>query len=345
MTGSTGHGISSETQLTVQKMFDHAEIHEENDEREDGSSRAPTQTTETQVVSTLDSEAQQTLARHVGREAHSGCYEQIRENPPRDDGFPVNGSHQEPPEVRMIGDFDDSANALWTLYGKEAKSHDEARIQTLKDDMDGVLIFAGLFSATLTSFLIDTKQNLQASPADKAVYYLEQNVMMLNQISRQLASIAPQVVIPSEPPSPYPTFRALSSAIRVNVFWFIALVFSLSAALLAILVQQWVRDYMHVFQRYSHPLKSARLRQYLHDGSYGSCMPVMADAVPGLVHVSLFLFFVGLGDFALGIDTTVGSIPSSPLQSADLSTSSLCSPRSYVHNRHIKIHFRPSFGI
>jgi hypothetical protein len=41
----------------------------------------------------------------------------------------------------MIGDFDGSANPLWTLYGKEAKSHDESQIQTLKDDMDGVLIF------------------------------------------------------------------------------------------------------------------------------------------------------------------------------------------------------------
>ena len=129
---------------------------------------------------------------------------------------------------------------------------------------------------------------------------------MLNQISHQLSSIAPQVVIPSDPPSPYPTFNPLSSAIRVNAFWFIALVFSLSAALLAILVQQWVRDYMHVFQRYSHPLKSARLRQYLHDGSYGWYMPVMAEAVPGLVHVSLFLFFVGLGDFVLNINTAVG---------------------------------------
>jgi hypothetical protein len=48
--------------------------------------------------------------------------------------------------MRMVGDFDDSANALWTLYGKEAKSHDEARIQTLTDDMDGVLIFVRLYS-------------------------------------------------------------------------------------------------------------------------------------------------------------------------------------------------------
>ena len=47
----------------------------------------------------------------------------------------------DPEEKRMIGDFDGSANALWTLYRKEVKSHDEARIHTLKDDMDGVLIF------------------------------------------------------------------------------------------------------------------------------------------------------------------------------------------------------------
>ena len=58
------------------------------------------------------------------------------------DGGSVNGSsNREPQEKRMIGDFDGSANPLWTLYGKEAKSHDESRIQTLKDDMDGVLIF------------------------------------------------------------------------------------------------------------------------------------------------------------------------------------------------------------
>jgi hypothetical protein len=72
----------------------------------------------------------------------------------------------------MIGDFDDNANALWSLHLDEAKSHDEARIHSLKDDMDSVLIFvrvfifivstpsscavvvqAGLFSAALTSFL------------------------------------------------------------------------------------------------------------------------------------------------------------------------------------------------
>ena len=38
-------------------------------------------------------------------------------------------------------DFDDGANALWSLYGKEAKTHDEARFKSVAKDMDGVLVF------------------------------------------------------------------------------------------------------------------------------------------------------------------------------------------------------------
>ena len=64
---------------------------------------------------------------------------------PRVNDGPLDGSSE--PEPHMIGDFDGSSNALWTLYGKEAKSHDESRIETLKDDMEGVLIFVRLYFA------------------------------------------------------------------------------------------------------------------------------------------------------------------------------------------------------
>jgi hypothetical protein len=171
---------------------------------------------------------------------------------------------------------------------------------------------AGLFSAALTAFIIDSKQALKPNPSDQMVYYLKQNVDLLSQISQQIAIVVPQFAI-SAPPPPFPTFNPSASNIRVNVFWFMALAFSLSAALLAILVQQWVRDYMHVFQRYSDPLKSARIRQYLYEGSEGWYMPVLAEAVPGLLHVSLFLFFLGLGDFVLNINTTVGISTAVPI--------------------------------
>ena len=137
------------------------------------------------------------------------------------------------------------------------------------------------------------------------VYYQQQVVTLLAQISTQVSSIAPQVSIPSAPP-PYPNFSPASSDVRVNAFWFMSLVFSLSAALIATLVQQWVRDYMHVFQRYSNPLKSARLRQYLYEGVEGWYMPLVAESVPSLVHVSLFLFFLGICDMLFSLNTTIG---------------------------------------
>ncbi|KAI0281954.1 hypothetical protein BGY98DRAFT_155323 [Russula aff. rugulosa BPL654] len=67
-------------------------------------------------------------------------------------------SEQIPEEPRMIGDFDGSSNALWTLFRDEAKSHDDAKIVTLKDDMESSLIFAGLFSASLTAFVVDSNK-------------------------------------------------------------------------------------------------------------------------------------------------------------------------------------------
>ena len=145
------------------------------------------------------------------------------------------------------------------------------------------------------------------------VYYLQQNVAILSQISTQISSVVPQVVIPSTPPPPFPDFNPSPSDVRVNAFWFMALIFSLLTALLATLVQQWVRDYMHVFQRYSDPLKSARIRQYLHEGCEGWYMPVVAEAVPSLLHVALFLFFAGLVDFILHINTTVGVSTTVPI--------------------------------
>ncbi|KAI0252256.1 hypothetical protein BJV78DRAFT_366963 [Lactifluus subvellereus] len=83
--------------------------------------------------------------------------------------------------------------------------------------------YAGLFSATLTAFIIDSERCLQVSPADQMVHYLQQDVAILVQIFQQLSSIVPQVAMPSVPPPPYPAFNPSASAIRINVFWLVAL--------------------------------------------------------------------------------------------------------------------------
>ncbi len=53
---------------------------------------------------------------------------------------------QKPEEPRMIGDFDGSASEFWKLFKDEAKSHDDARIYSLKEDMESALIFVRSYS-------------------------------------------------------------------------------------------------------------------------------------------------------------------------------------------------------
>ena len=178
------------------------------------------------------------------------------------------------------------------------------RTYCLRRIYERTFLQAGLFSAVLTSFLVQSIQNLLPNPAQQSLYYQQQSLAMLVQISQQMASISPQFSIPSTPQSPYRSPNPSPSDILVNICWIVSLVCSLSAALLAILIQQWVRSYMQVFQLYDHPLKRARFRQFFSEGATG--MPALAELVPGLIHLSLFLFFVGLSNSMLDINTTVG---------------------------------------
>ena len=169
---------------------------------------------------------------------------------------------------------------------------------------------AGLFSAVLTAFVVPQIQTLQVNSTDQSVYYQNQSAQILDRISQQLASVGGQIptnVSPPPPyptpPSPYPPFHPLASDRRVNVVWLISLICSLSAALLATLVQQWYRAYMSVLQKSRDPLKAARVRLFLFEGI--ERIPAVAEAVPGLIHLSLILFFVGLCDYIRHIDLAV----------------------------------------
>jgi hypothetical protein len=141
------------------------------------------------------------------------------------------------------------------------------------------------------------------NPADQSAYYQNQTVHMLDRMSQQFASLDRQIPSNYTPPLPYPIFHASASDRRVNITWVISLVCSLSAALLATLVQQWTRAYMRIFQQSRKPLKAARIRQFLFEGAQS--LPKVAEFVPWLIHISLILFFWGLVDLIFQIDTTV----------------------------------------
>jgi hypothetical protein len=62
---------------------------------------------------------------------------------------------EEPPEEpRMIGDFNGSANEFWKLFRDEARGHDDAQINTLKEGMDSALIFVRSYSVRAITDLV-----------------------------------------------------------------------------------------------------------------------------------------------------------------------------------------------
>jgi Family of unknown function (DUF6535) len=88
-------------------------------------------------------------------------------------------------------------------------------------------------------------------------------------------------------------------------------VISLTCALLATLLQQWARRYVTITQppRYSHgPHKRAPIRAFFANGVEKFHLPWSVEALPTLLHLSLFLFFIGLAIYLFNINQTVFSV-------------------------------------
>ena len=92
---------------------------------------------------------------------------------------------------------------------------------------DSLSAQAGLFSASVTAFIIESYAGLSPDPN-------QQTIVLLQQISQQLSGSVPQSLT-----SMQDSFSPTSSTLRVNALWFLSLCLALTCALAATLVQQW----------------------------------------------------------------------------------------------------------
>ena len=108
----------------------------------------------------------------------------------------------------------------------------------------------------------------------------------------------------SLPTSP-PPFTPPNYAVWVNALWFLSLVISITCALLATLLQQWARRYLKVTQPRYSPHKRARIRAFFTEGVDKCLLPWAVEALPTMLHLSLFLFFAGLAVFLWNVNLTI----------------------------------------
>jgi hypothetical protein len=156
---------------------------------------------------------------------------------------------------------------------------------------------AGLFSAVITAFVVESYGALNRSDAHTTA-------MALVQISAQLSdSSVPAFVLPT-------SFTPAPSSVRVNIFWFLGLVVSLAAALFGFLMKQWLKAYLSWTEIF--PLEEAvAVRQFRYDGVMKFKLHGICAGLPVLLQVALILFLAGLVDFLTSLQQVVGYTVSS----------------------------------
>jgi hypothetical protein len=128
-------------------------------------------------------------------------------------------------------------------------------------------------------------------------------VTILAQISQQLSN-GSQIL----PPASVPPFKPPTSAVWVNALWFLSLVISLFCALLATLQQYWARRYLRLTNPQCAIHKRARIRSFFAEGVDRFYLPIAVEAIPTLLHISMFLFLTGLVISLFSIHHTIAHI-------------------------------------
>ncbi|KAI9447608.1 hypothetical protein H4582DRAFT_2068224 [Lactarius indigo] len=200
---------------------------------------------------------------------------------------------------RIRGIHKDSSGKLWSIYLAEADERDEEITELWTGEADSILVFTGLFSGVIATFLNLSYSDLFPNSTDTTN-------ALLAQISQQLVDISNGVPTRNDPTLVNESFTPSASTIRVNVIWFLSLVLSIASALNATLFQQWSRRYLEITRRRVAPHRRARTRAYMFDGIASFKMSRVVKAMPMLLHLSIFLFFAGLIDFLWNANSTIG---------------------------------------
>ncbi|KAG9123966.1 hypothetical protein FRC07_013341 [Ceratobasidium sp. 392] len=189
---------------------------------------------------------------------------------------------------------------VWPCYVKEAEKWDSDLVDGWNKGMDVLLLFvssAALFSAVVTGFLIDSYKNLQQDSAEATAAEMAQITYLL------------QAIALGERPDPrnsteISSFQPTTTAVAINLAWFLSLSLSIWVALVAMLVKQWGESYQSG-RGLTPPCVQARIRQSRFDKLIKWRTEDIVLVLPVVMHIALGLFLIGLLFFLWDLNHTV----------------------------------------
>ncbi|KAF5358006.1 hypothetical protein D9756_001282 [Leucocoprinus leucothites] len=184
----------------------------------------------------------------------------------------------------------------WAHCHQLVQKHDMSSCDLWTEEVDKLLIFAGLFSAAVTAFIIESYRWLQPGPEDRTNQLLEQIYLQL--INNNTATSGSSTSL-----FPISPNREDGSVVRINVCWFLSLTLSLATVLMGILCLQWLREYR---REAAIPLPdSISLWHMRHEGLVRWRVPDILSALPLVLQAAFVLFFIGILDLLWSLDHRV----------------------------------------
>jgi len=146
----------------------------------------------------------------------------------------------------------------------------------------------------VTAFIIESYKGLKDDSGDVANDLLRRILTQLEGSTNGTTTQSPTT----------PTFTPSPTAIRINILWFLSLIFSLATVLVGIIALQWLREHLRP-QSHLEPQIAFSLH-YLNVKSLDRWyLPQIFTALPLLLQVGLVLFLAGIVDFLWSLNHTV----------------------------------------
>ncbi|KAF9026212.1 hypothetical protein BDZ89DRAFT_890370, partial [Hymenopellis radicata] len=189
---------------------------------------------------------------------------------------------------------------FFQTYMDESTKFDVDMVENWRDGLDMLLVFAALFSAVVTTFVVQTCQSLRVDYAQVTATLILRLIDVEVAISQGVS--ADKLARNTDPSL---AFKAQSVDLWVNGLWFTSLVLSLTTTLIAVLTKQWINEYMILPS--GTPRDRSRVRHFRLIGLEQWHVPLIIGLLPVLMHVSLGVFFAGLIIFVCSLSRTMAA--------------------------------------
>ncbi|KAL1728179.1 hypothetical protein EV714DRAFT_215691, partial [Schizophyllum commune] len=181
----------------------------------------------------------------------------------------------------------DPNSPLWKSYTEKSQKADKEMVDSLNGTLNVLLVFAGLFSAVVTAFVVQSLQALSPNYAQITASLVYEQTQM----QRAIAEGTPVRDVPRSQLS-YDSVTHSGLDVWVNGIWLTSLLLSLVTSMLSVLLKQCIQHFASLPSDTS--LNKAYVRQYRAWAFERWRVPAIIGFLPTLLIAALLLFFAGL---------------------------------------------------